>query len=148
MRDMLRKSGYKATPSRLAILALFKKSKNPMSAQEIIEVLPRDTDQATVYRTLKSLKGKGIIKQIDLRHNHAHYEFTDIVDHHHLICLSCGRIEDVEHCGVEMMQSAILRSSKHFTEIRQHALEFYGLCKACAKRTEAAKIMPHKSAPL
>ena len=148
LRDMLRKSGQKATPSRLAILTLFKKNRNPMSAQEVIEALPRDTDQATVYRTLKSLKEKGVIKQIDLRHNHAHYELADIADHHHLICLSCGRIEDVEHCGVEEIQSTILKSSKHFSEIKQHTLEFYGFCKACAKKSETAKIIPHKNAPL
>jgi Fe2+ or Zn2+ uptake regulation protein len=148
LRDMLRKSGHKATPSRLAILTLFKKNRNPMSAQEVIEALPRDTDQATVYRTLKSLKGKGIIKQIDLRHNHAHYELADIADHHHLICLSCGRIEDVEHCGVEEIQSTILRSAKHFAEIKTHTLEFYGLCKTCARKAETAKVSPHKNAPL
>ncbi len=135
LRELLRKSGYKATPSRLAILEIFKKAKRPLSAQGVIEALPRDADQATVYRTLKSLKEKGIIKQIDLRHNHAHYELADIADHHHLICLRCGRIEDVAHCSVETMQTAILRDAKHFAEIRQHALEFYGVCKACAKKS-------------
>ena len=78
-----------------------------MSAQEIIDALPSDTDQATVYRTIKSLKEKGVIKQIDLRHNHAHYELANIAEHHHLICLRCGRIEDVAHCGVEAIQSVV-----------------------------------------
>jgi Fe2+ or Zn2+ uptake regulation protein len=134
LRNLLRKSGHKATPSRLAILDIFKKTRKPLSAQEIIDSLSRDTDQATVYRTLKSLKEKGIIKQIDLRHNHAHYELADMAEHHHLICLQCGRIEDVMHCGVEAMESTILKSSRHFAEIRQHALEFYGICKSCAKK--------------
>lgn len=147
-REMLRKSGHKATPSRLAILAIFKKIKNPLSAQEIVEALPAGTDQSTVYRTLKLLKTKGLIKQIDLRHNHAHYELAGIADHHHLICLHCGRIEDVEHCDVEAMQAAIVRSSKHFAEIRQHTLEFYGVCGACAKKSEEEKMMRYKGAPL
>ncbi len=134
-REVLRKSGYKATPSRLAILGIFRKTRKPMSAQEVIDTLPHDTDQATVYRTLKSLKEKGIIKQIDLRHNHAHYELAALAEHHHLICLHCGKIEDVRHCGVEEIQSTVLRSSKHFAEIKQHALEFYGVCKSCSKKT-------------
>lgn len=129
----LRKSGSKATPSRLAILDVFKKTKSPMSAQEIMDTLPSGTDQATVYRTLKLLKEKGFIKQIDLRHNHAHYELANITEHHHLVCLKCGRIEDVHHCNLETMENAVLRSSKHFAEIQQHALEFYGICKSCAK---------------
>lgn len=139
-RAKLRKSGYKATPARLAILELFGKSKRPLSAQEIIEVLPsriggRAVDQATIYRTLKSLKAKGIIKPVDLRHNHAHYELTNLTEHHHLICLECGRIEDVHHCNVNEIQSAVLRVSKHFSEIRQHTLEFYGVCKSCRNKS-------------
>jgi Fur family ferric uptake transcriptional regulator len=131
---LLRKSGYKATSSRIAILALFKKHKNPMSAQEIVDALPVDIDQATVYRTIRSFEKKGILRQIDLRHNHAHYELVDSIDHHHIICLQCGRIEDVEHQSVATMEKAILQNAKHFSEIRQHTLEFYGICKACAKK--------------
>lgn len=135
-KTMLRKSGYKATPSRLAILDVFKRSKRPMSVQGVLDELPKDIDQATVYRTVNSLKSKGIIKQIDLRHNHAHYELANLTEHHHLICLTCGRVEDVHRCGVDGMQDAVIRSSKHFAEIRTHALEFYGICKACAKINE------------
>jgi Fur family ferric uptake transcriptional regulator len=133
-RQLLRKSGYKATPSRLAILGVFKKAKKPLSAQEVINALPRSADQATVYRALKSLNEKGILRQIDLRHNHAHYELADLTEHHHLICLACGKIEIVHHCNMEETESRILRSSKHFAEIKQHALEFYGICKSCAAR--------------
>ena len=116
---MLRKSGSKATPSRLAILDVFKRTRNPMSAQEIMDALPQGTDQATVYRTLKSLKEKGLIRQIDLRHNHAHYELADIAEHHHLICLRCGRIEKVEHCGVE--DNSIHDAPRFQTFCRDHA---------------------------
>lgn len=135
-RLILRKSGHKATQSRLAILEVFRKAKEPLSAQGIIALLPHDVDQATIYRTLKSLKEKGVIKQIDLRHNHAHYELADIIDHHHLICLSCGKIENVEHRNVEAMERTILQDAKHFAEIKQHTLEFYGICKNCAKKGE------------
>jgi Fur family ferric uptake transcriptional regulator len=131
-KDILRKSGYKATHARLAILEIFAKVKRPMSAHAVIKMLPKNVDQATVYRTFKSLSEKGIIRQIDLRHNHAHYELADLAEHHHLICTQCGRIEDVRHCSIEEIQSNILRSSKYFAEIRQHALEFYGICKKCA----------------
>lgn len=148
LRGILRKSGHKATGSRLAILRVFTMSKNPMSAQEIIEELPATIDPATVYRTLKTLKAKGIVKQIDLRHNHAHYELVDAAEHHHLICTRCGRIEDVRHCNIEATQAAILREAKHFAEITQHALEFYGVCKSCARKDAVAPVAVHHHAPL
>jgi len=147
-KELLRKVGYKATPARLAILELLKKSRNPLSAQEIIALLPHEFDQATAYRTIKSLKSKGVIHQIDLRHNHAHYELTDGTEHHHLVCVRCGRIENVHQCGVDEMYASILRGSKHFLKINQHALEFYGLCKACAKKSEVVAVIAHKNAPL
>lgn len=134
-KQMLRKSGYRATPSRIAILEAFKRSRRPMSTQEIMKEINGSADQATVYRTIRSLKMKGIIKQIDLRHNHAHYELADLAEHHHLICIRCGRVEDVHRCGVEVMESSVLRSSKHFVEIRQHALEFYGVCRSCVGKS-------------
>lgn len=141
MKKILNQSGLKATPARLAILELFRKSKRPLAAQEIIETLPsrnsrhkQKFDPVTIYRTLKSLNAKGIIHPIDLRHNHAHYELTDIAEHHHLICLQCGRIEDVQNCNVSEIQSAVLQVSKHFSAIRQHTLEFYGVCKSCERK--------------
>jgi Fe2+ or Zn2+ uptake regulation protein len=142
-KTTLRKSGLKATPARLAILALFRKSKRPLAAQEIIDTLPRSRgdrkiDQVTIYRTFKSFNAKGIIHPIDLRHNHAHYELTDMAEHHHLICLHCGRIEDVHTCNVGEIQSTVLRVSKHFSKIKQHTLEFYGVCKSCERKEGSA----------
>ncbi|MEK7187280.1 MAG: Fur family transcriptional regulator [Patescibacteria group bacterium] len=131
---LLRKSGYKATTPRLAVLNILQKEKNPLSAQDIIDILKNEMDKATVYRILKALKEKGLIRQVDLRHNHAHYEITSDTEHHHLVCTECGRVEDVHDCGVEDTHTLILRHSKHFSEIKQHALEFYGICKSCSKK--------------
>jgi Fur family transcriptional regulator, ferric uptake regulator len=139
LRQTLRISGQKATPVRMSVLSVFKKAKQPLSAQGLISTLPRGTDQATVYRTLRSFMQKGLIKQIDLRHNHAHYELTATAEHHHLICLRCGRIEDVAHCDLRMMQSAVLRASKHFARVSEHALEFYGICRSCANKLGGPK---------
>jgi len=153
LKEVLRRNGWKATAPRLAVLSLLAKTKRPMSAQNIIDALPHSRrpmrlprsvrrpargagaiDQATAYRTLAAFKAKGIIRQVDLRHNHAHYELADVAEHHHLICTRCGRVEDVRHCGIEAVQAAALRGAKHFAEITQHSLEFYGTCTSCASK--------------
>jgi Fe2+ or Zn2+ uptake regulation protein len=94
--------------------------------------LKSSIDETTVYRIIKLLNKQGVIKQIDLRHNHAHYELSGMKEHHHIICLHCGKVEDVDKCGVQDMQVRVLSNSKHFAKINEHALEFYGVCKACA----------------
>jgi len=133
-KTLLRKSGSKVTPSRLSVLEILERARNPMSAHDVIKVMGKKADQATVYRIFKTLKEKGLIRQIDLRHNHAHYEISGNDKHHHLVCIHCGKIEDVHDCGVNDTYGIILRHSKHFSEIKQHALEFYGVCKSCRNK--------------
>ena len=133
-RAALRKAGYKATPSRLGVITLLRQSKKPLSPQAVIEHMGSAMDQATVYRILKTLKKIGMIRQIDFRHNHPHYELADQKDHHHLICLSCGLSEEITGCEVGSMKQSVLRQAKKFSTIQEHALEFYGLCKDCMKR--------------
>ncbi len=130
---LLRTSGLRATPARLAVLALMEKIKRPLSAQELIEKMAKSADPATVYRMVRDLSARGIIRQVDLRHNHAHYERADTRDHHHLICMLCGRMQDITGCGVESMYKNILQAADWCGEVRQHALEFYGICKSCPR---------------
>ena len=132
--SVLRACGYKATPPRLAILKMLKEAKKPMSPHAIIEKLHRMIDQATIYRSLKAFKKSGIIKQIDLHHNHPHYELTEGQDHHHhIVCKNCGTIEDIEMHDTKSSEKGVLEKSKKFASIQNHALEFFGTCKACAK---------------
>lgn len=133
-KAILRTAGYKITPARLVILGLMERSREPLSTQEIIERTGNDFNEATIYRTVKTLKSRGIIRQIDLRHNHAHYELAASDDHHHLICTECGRIEDIAGCEIDRLYTTILRAAHEFSQIRQHSLEFFGVCASCGKK--------------
>jgi Fur family ferric uptake transcriptional regulator len=140
-RKILRGAGLKATPSRAEILDFLNQTKNPLAAQEVIDAFAGKIDQATIYRMLKQFKHRGIIRQVDMRHNHAHYELArDNDDHHHLICTHCERVEDIEGCEVEEMYGAILRSHRRFASIGQHSLEFYGLCRQCDVSDQGAHV--------
>jgi Fe2+ or Zn2+ uptake regulation protein len=132
-RDLIRKSGYKATDTRLAVLTVLQKSAKPISPQTIIEKIDTKADQATIYRILKIYKNIGLIRQIDFHHNHPHYELADTNDHHHLICASCGLSEEITGCEVNEMKKSVLRQAKQFGEIKEHSLEFYGTCNKCVK---------------
>lgn len=134
---LLRKFGLKATPPRMRVIQILQKSQRPLSAMDIIQGTGAIADQATVYRIVKSLKAKGLIRQIDLRHNHAHYELSSDHEHHHLICVHCGRIEDIHDCGISDTHNLVLKHAKHFANIKEHTLEFYGTCKTCSKKLSA-----------
>lgn len=138
-RTTLREAGYKATPARLSVLDVMRVSREPLSPRGLIRRVGKRFDAATVYRTLKHLTAAGMVRPVDLRHNHAHYELADRDDHHHVTCMRCGRIEDMRGCEATHMYGTILRNSKQFAEIRQHSLEFYGVCTGCAKKSSLAK---------
>lgn len=131
LKALLRRAGHKITPVRVAVLEIMEKSRKPLSTQEIIEYMGDRFNEATIYRTIKTLKSSEIIRQIDLRHNHAHYERVRSDHHHHITCQQCGTITDVA-CETEELEEQILRSS-HFAKIEQHALEFFGICASCGK---------------
>jgi Fur family ferric uptake transcriptional regulator len=131
--DSLRGSGFRVTRGRIALLHLLKKARKPLSIQEIVKIGHGKTmDQATIYRTLTDLAAAGIVRRADLNTGTAHFEYTpDRPHHHHLVCTDCGTIEDIETCAVETLQKNVVRSSKQFTDIYSHNLEFFGRCKKC-----------------
>ena len=83
----------------------------------------------TVYRVLKDLAQEGRIKEI-IVNKQSHFEGrTDF--HHHFICKSCGRIEDVE--------TPLCRYTCRKVEQKGYVVEdieykFYGLCSKCAHK--------------
>jgi Fur family transcriptional regulator, ferric uptake regulator len=128
----LRSSGLKATPARVAVLKVLTKAKKPLSIQNIGKLLKDTPDQATLYRMVEQLKKAGIIHQINLEHGHAHYEIDSPTHHHHIICENCGKIVDISSCDIESLEKEVLKKSG-FKKINRHSLEFFGLCKNCAK---------------
>ncbi len=134
-QSLLRHAGFKATPKRVALLEVLRDAKSPMKTEDILEKLKRTPlDQATLYRALKELKEANIVRQIDFEHGHAHYELVGKNDHHHLVCVRCGKVEDFTGCGIEAIVKRIAKQSKGFGEITRHSLEFFGVCKACKKK--------------
>ncbi len=133
--QVLREAGYKATPARLALLKLLQGSKEPLSIGEIMEKLKGAAiDQATVYRILTVLESIGVVRQINLRHGHADYEYVDPKDHHHIICINCNKVEDFIGCNTDKLATLALGQAKNFSKITQHSLEFFGICKSCAAK--------------
>ncbi len=133
-QNTLRRAGYRATFARIAVLTMLERVKKPVSPHTVIAELGKEIDQATIYRILKALKKSGIIRQVDFRHNHPHYELADMQDHHHLICLSCGLSEEILGCDVDSMRQSMLAQAKQFGEVSEHSLEFYGICKRCLRK--------------
>lgn len=130
--EILRNAGLRVTSARLSALSFFAQQHRPVSLQRVAAHL-RDTNLATVYRMIDSFLHAGIVRGCDVGHGHMDYELADLPHHHHVICMSCGFIEEVDDClGDELLHERTAVASKRFASVTAHQSTFYGLCKKCA----------------
>ena len=130
--DLLRDAGLRATPGRLALLAVLAKESKPLAMPQIEARMKGRLNQVTLYRALEALAASGIVARVNLEHDHAHYELVaGRPHHHHAVCSGCGRVEDIEvpHARLEEKAAA---QAKGFASISRYSLEFFGLCRSCA----------------
>lgn len=140
--SMLRSSGLKATPSRLALVAAFPKSCDPVNAEFLINKMSGkpslSIDQATIYRNLAAFEKARLIKRVDLHKDSGYYELTGAASndhshhHHHMICTACGLIEGFDVCTVASITRSALSHSSKFKSIQDHSLELFGICNSCS----------------
>ena len=129
----LKNATLAVTPARLAALQLFESHKKPIDAKHILDHLQKElgVDRVTVFRILNTFVSKGLIVRLEFGEGKARYELAK-EDHHHIICESCGKVEDIEDTLIPQMESAVAKQTGFF--IKRHTLEFYGLCQSCLKK--------------
>ena len=98
------------------------------SAEAIAKAMPK-VGRATVYRTLAQLVDAGLLCRVLLDGGDLHYQAAPQRHHHHLVCIRCTRVLDVESCEVSGFAEQIARSRGD--SLATHRLEVYGLCPAC-----------------
>jgi len=106
------------------------------SAQEVHDALRGDAQGVgltTVYRHLQSLAARGVADVIVSSDGTAAYRYCRApgTHHHHLVCQSCGRAEEVEGPAVERWTSAVAEKFG-YTDVN-HTVEIFGLCSSCAR---------------
>lgn len=130
----LKESGERITPIRTALLDILSKIHEPRSPQELLAALAKrgfKANKTTVYRQLEVLRYYNIIQEVNFADRTKRYELvSEAGHHHHLVCLDCGRVEDVTFpTDLEKQEQEIWRKNKF--KVLQHSLEFFGLCKNC-----------------
>ena len=129
---MLSNNNIKTTKRRLAIYEVIANTHKPLDVQEIIEVLRSKKikiNKTTVYRILTIFMENGLINQIELSEGKFRYEIANKSHHHHLVCLTCNKIQGVEGCDLRSFENLI--KEKMSFAIKNHKLEFFGICSYC-----------------
>jgi len=128
--DELKSSGLKATLPRIKILEVFQRAqRRHMTAEDVYKSLltdGADVGLATVYRVLMQFEQAGLLTRSNFESGKSVFELNEGQHHDHLVCLSCGRVEEFFDPQIEQRQRAIA-SARGF-ELQDHSLALYANC--------------------
>lgn len=108
-----------------------------MSAAEIHAHLDGSVPLSSIYRTLSVLAETDVASPHHGRDGVTRYELAEPLQqhHHHLVCLECGRIDDVElqpaaEAALHRLSEAV--AATHSFAAIGHSLEIEGTCEECS----------------
>ena len=91
--EMLKAAGIKATKQRAIIMDIIRRGH--LDADGIYRLARQKNARlslSTVYRNLHKFKQLGIVEELHFDESHHHYEVKPSAEHHHLLCLGCGKV--------------------------------------------------------
>lgn len=131
------------SPSRItaqgqAVLSELRESGGFLSAQDVWAALRSSGNKvglSTVYRRLQAMADDGLLDVVRVSDGEATYRYCgpslEGSHHHHVVCRSCGRAEEVDSKAVERW-AATVATELGFTDV-DHMVELFGVCSACTK---------------
>lgn len=134
--ENLHARGERLTVQRRLVLEVLYNRHDHLTIQDIqAELRQRQLEitETTIYRILQWLKDVGIVSQTDLGQQGIVYQVIGASPHHHLVCLSCGHIEDVNDSLMAGLRDRLL-NDYHFLPRIDH-MAFFGLCRRCQDRS-------------
>ncbi len=155
-KDALSRSGMRLTRQRQILLDLIDKTGQHLDAERLFQ-LAKEKDpklnRVTVYRTLKLLKEGGLVDELDLMHQAGEQHFYETrrkQEHAHVICLSCGKVE--EFFGEPLLRLRRQVETHFGFQIVLARTEIGGYCSHCqalrARELEEAATEMAPAAPL
>jgi Fe2+ or Zn2+ uptake regulation protein len=127
----LRAAGMRRTPQREAILRVLEASDRPLTVEEIWGSMEaRRSGLPTVYRNLERFVREGWVESMLGQDQVARFvRCHSSHHHHHLSCERCGRMVEVDGCGLEHSLAAMEQSSGF--KVTRHQLHLFGICPRC-----------------
>ena len=98
--------------------------------------------RATVFRAVEMLAGLGLLNRIDFADGSHKYRACGESHHHHLTCIQCHRVVDIDLCLPE--EQLVEIGIENDFVIESHSLTLFGLCGECRGRRDPHPGLPPK----
>src|SRR5215213_31951 len=130
----LREAELRLTPQRFAVLEYLTRAGGHPTADQIAAELNRRfprASRATVYNAHKALRDAGLVREVATEEALTRYE-SNVEPHHHFVCRSCGKIEDVPPEAFAAPSRVELAGGQ---EVETVEVVLRGLCGACKRKS-------------
>ena len=128
----LNSNGYHLTSARKAVVDILIDCNQVLTPTELFlrarQIYPT-IGLVTVYRTLEKLDELGLVQKVFLGKNGFGYFPRNDFHEHLLICKKCHRVEEFSGDDLGNLMQRVENQSGF--EIRDHLLQFTGLCSNC-----------------
>jgi Fur family ferric uptake transcriptional regulator len=119
------------TPQRQLVLDAVRQlgHATPEQVHSSVQQVVGSVNITTVYRTLELLESLGLVTHTHLSHGAPTYHAADERQHIHLVCRSCGTVEEADLTVLQPLAEQLTRHRGFTMDIRHVAL--FGRCAAC-----------------
>ena len=128
----LRDRGWRLTAQRRVVAEVLAGEHIHLTADAVYSRAQRllpEISLATVYNTLNELVDMGEVLEISTGDGPKRYDPNTTVAHHHLYCVGCGALRDVNPEGTDRL--ALPASQQHGFELLDVDIVFRGRCPDC-----------------
>jgi Fe2+ or Zn2+ uptake regulation protein len=126
----LRARGMRVTPQRMVLHRALRELDRHVTADELLESVSErlpNVSLPTIYATLELLEELGMVRRVQRAGTTLFDPRTD--SHHHLICTSCGAIEDLDSdLDTKRLERA---AARHGFEHERIEAVVHGRCARC-----------------
>jgi Fe2+ or Zn2+ uptake regulation protein len=134
---LLRRAHVRLTRPRQRILQALVRRSLPVSLDVLGEELRSECDLATIYRTMRSFREAGVVRQVHVVPERACFVLGVPGETcGYLICRQCGAVSDLPEAQSMVELGKKMAVDQGF-RILQHEVEFYGICAACQRESSA-----------
>ena len=134
LADLLHARGSRVTPQRQLVIEQVLATRGHIVPEAIyLEVSRRfpSINRSTVYRTLQLLEQMGLISHAHVEEGSTRYHRAEEPAHMHLVCHSCGAVQEIGDLSVGEPLRQTLRARYGFESDLTH-LAIAGRCQRCA----------------
>ncbi|MGH3359422.1 MAG: Fur family transcriptional regulator [Nocardioidaceae bacterium] len=132
----LRDAGLRVTAPRRTVLDVL--AEHPHATAAVVETHTRErighVSTQAIYDVLAACTQAGLVRRIEPSGSAALYETRTGDNHHHLVCRTCGHVEDVDCVVAE--RPCLTPEHDLGYDVTEAEIVFWGRCPGC--RTRAA----------